>query len=1361
MKKQFTIFLLFTFAFLIFTLPAYAQTTCPISTSSNTVVNGLVTAPYPGTNRIVSSSGACAIDPKTQFNTDVVPTFDSLKSLYYDRLKSPLISKNQATNPGLAVTQNAINSIACLNYHDKVYSIQNDLTITSTDGPIKGTQTKQVFVDGNLNINNNIVYGSAQSGLVFVVKGDVIIDRSVTQIDAVIISQGTIYTAGKPCSLPLTTDPGTNTQLVINGSLISLDAVKPPRFCRKLADNTLPAELVNHQIKYLVILRNLFSENVQKWSEIDASVPLPSPGVVTPSENTTPPLPPEAGCNYCGINSTAVQTYTNDCGGSVTCPTNYPSNTCFINSTDCPASDTCYTATDKICSTGNTCGQTGHCPANNPTPLSSCNFCGGTTTYKDSSCVTQNCPANYTDSTCSTGSVDCPTSACHGASDTNYRCYPGNTCGIKSGYCPSTYLNQGFCDTTSCHLAYNYTGPNSCVANNLTCPATNPKPLSSCDYCGISGTAVTTYYDSACALKNCSPNYPASTCTLGTTDCPSDLCYSATARTCYDHTSCTKAGHCPANNPTPSSSCNYCGGTTTYYDASCVSQTCSTNYTASTCTVGSVDCPSNSCYVVSSRACYPGNTCGVKSGTCPANNPDTSCNYCAGDTTYYSSSCASTACSANYLNSGTTTCTTSSSDCPASTCNTGTTANQCIPANSCTKTGSCPANNPKLLSSCDYCGGKTTYYDSACTSQNCSTNYPSASCTTGTTDCPSNLCYLASSRACYTGSACTRTGTCPSNNPDTSCNFCAGDTTYYNSSCTSTNCDPNYTASTCYTGSADCPNNLCYLTSSRSCYPGNTCGTKTGTCPSNNPDTSCNYCAGDTTYYDASCASQACQTNYTAGTCTTGTVDCPSSACHGGSDGNYTCYPGNTCSVKSGYCPSTYLTQGSCTTDCHAAYAYTGASSCTANNLSCASTIANYYPAGSCTTTCHGAYNYNSGSVCSSNDATCASTTANYPEYSCATSCNTNRIDNVANGSCGTKTCYGKVNCTTGKNLDGTCTVGSIINLSTQSCSGRATPDAVSTYLTTAASAGSDQITVASNSGLNNGDEILIMRMVYSSYTSTTIVKETHTVYSTGTTITLERPLDFPYPANQTQVIRIPNYSDVNINAGTITIDGWDGLRGGVLWVRATGTVSIAAGASINLSSKGYRGGTNGSGGEGLSGIGPGPCTASGNGGSGAKNSSGTCGAAGGAGPLTNGPIDIGLLGGTGGGCQTNAQPEYAGTAPGTPYTMGAGGGSSSTSTPGGAGGGVLVVGANTITNNGTIYSNGKNVSPNPSVCCGNLNFGGGGGGGGYVLLSSGSTTVGSIITNGGYGGAHYDESDCGTEQGRDGQNGGAGYHSP
>lgn len=263
--------LLITVIIFITLLPStHAQT--PTCTTSTPRAEGLVSAPQQSlTSKFGTSSGACIIDPKASFVPFKIPTFDDLKSLYFDQSK--------------ATKSTALTSISSTTTFsgDTVYYVNGDLTVSGTP---TGSGTPVIFINGNLNITSNYTYGTPLTGTVFIVKGNVNIFSSISRIDTEIISEGTICTAYDGISCPAINT--TSSQLVINGSLISLNSATPIKFRRTLSDNTLPSEKINHQVKYLVILRNIFSETLQKWTEIAGSVSLPSPP--PPPTSTPPPL---------------------------------------------------------------------------------------------------------------------------------------------------------------------------------------------------------------------------------------------------------------------------------------------------------------------------------------------------------------------------------------------------------------------------------------------------------------------------------------------------------------------------------------------------------------------------------------------------------------------------------------------------------------------------------------------------------------------------------------------------------------------------------------------------------------------------------------------------------------------------------------------------------------------------------------------------------------------------------------------------------------------------------------------------------------------------------------------------------------
>lgn len=233
-----------------FLAPTFAQTNCQGDTSSNNLYSratGLISAP--SLSGIFSNpTGQCIVDPKAGFAPFKIPGYDDLKSLYFIQSK---------------LTKSTITSVPASFSADGLYQVTGDLIVSSNP---TGTGTQLIFVGGNLNISQNYTYGSNQSGTVFIVKGNINVNPTVTRIDAVLISEGqfcSIIQSNGACK-----SSGTDQQLVINGSVISLSQDKPPIFDRSLADNSQPAELINHQVKYLVILRNLLSDTFQRWSEI-------------------------------------------------------------------------------------------------------------------------------------------------------------------------------------------------------------------------------------------------------------------------------------------------------------------------------------------------------------------------------------------------------------------------------------------------------------------------------------------------------------------------------------------------------------------------------------------------------------------------------------------------------------------------------------------------------------------------------------------------------------------------------------------------------------------------------------------------------------------------------------------------------------------------------------------------------------------------------------------------------------------------------------------------------------------------------------------------------------------------------------
>lgn len=241
-------------------------TQCSLQSPNPRVRNGLISTPelY---NNFSNTTGTCVIDNRASLLFREIPDYETLKSKYFDQSKSP--RKDTITGDA---TQEQVESKIHNNDLDHLIYITGSLRIQN-NGFLTGKPAIPIviFVQNDLTINGNIDFAhtSSSGGLVFVVKRDVTIKKSVTQVDAVIISEGNIYTATDAIATTCTTNSVSVTNpLVINGSLISLDPTKQIRFCRKLANNAQAAEQINQQPKYLVILKDIVADTLQTWSEI-------------------------------------------------------------------------------------------------------------------------------------------------------------------------------------------------------------------------------------------------------------------------------------------------------------------------------------------------------------------------------------------------------------------------------------------------------------------------------------------------------------------------------------------------------------------------------------------------------------------------------------------------------------------------------------------------------------------------------------------------------------------------------------------------------------------------------------------------------------------------------------------------------------------------------------------------------------------------------------------------------------------------------------------------------------------------------------------------------------------------------------
>jgi hypothetical protein len=120
---------------------------------------------------------------------------------------------------------------------------------------------RMFFIDGNLNVHDNVVDQTDSGTLTFVVKGNIIVDAGVSQLDGVYMFGGYLD------------DGAGSAQLVVHGSLLGLAGSSPSSDTGSftlsdgstsglqrdlgVANNaTQPAELIYYQPKYVYLLRD-------------------------------------------------------------------------------------------------------------------------------------------------------------------------------------------------------------------------------------------------------------------------------------------------------------------------------------------------------------------------------------------------------------------------------------------------------------------------------------------------------------------------------------------------------------------------------------------------------------------------------------------------------------------------------------------------------------------------------------------------------------------------------------------------------------------------------------------------------------------------------------------------------------------------------------------------------------------------------------------------------------------------------------------------------------------------------------------------------------------------------------------------
>ncbi|MCP3144831.1 adventurous gliding motility protein AgmC [Pyxidicoccus xibeiensis] len=321
--------------------------------------------------------------------------------------------------------------------------------------------------------------------------------------------------------------------------------------------------------------------------------------------------------------------------------------------------------------------------------------------------------------------------------------------------------------------------------------------------------------------------------------------------------------------------------------------------------------------------------------------------------------------------------------------------------------------------------------------------------------------------------------------------------------------------------------------------------------------------------------------------------------------------------------------------------------------------------------------------------------------------------------------------------------------------------------VTSALGAGATSIPVASTAGFGNGDLVLVLQALGTGGADVSVAGErrgqpagrwelARVATVSSRTLNLTRPLVEFFEAQGTQVLRVPEYTDVTIaRGGSLVAEPWNGETGGVVVFLATGTVKNQG--LIDARGAGFRGGayvrdwSNAAGCGTLSLVGPGGAQrgesvapamnalplvtgrdndANGGGGGVCRQSGGGGGGHGGVGGQggrtapDDGARDVGGLGGAVSGQSLQERLTFGGGG-------GAGHGLADPPGPdGGRGGGIIFVRASRLVGGGRLDASGE--AGGSSI---NDGAGGGGAGGSIAVRVAGTASCGELLAQGGRGG--------------------------
>jgi hypothetical protein len=279
--KPLTLTLLFVF-FTLFPILLVQNVRAQCQTDPFNKNQGLISTGSQISGSFGNIESICVSGSDAAYRSFKVPSFQDLENQFFTLNRTSITKRTDALGNGVWGFTGAwgVNTL---------YLQTGSINLDGVQAAGSGTHV--VFIRQDLNINGNVDFAEndPNSGLVFIVGGNINIASSVTKVNAVLISSGIICTAysGGSCLNGTTYTP----QLTINGGLISLNKTDLPsaaiRLGRNLNVNNEPAEVIKKQPKYLYNLRGILTRDLVITTE-DQHYPIDVPGGPEPSPSQNP-----------------------------------------------------------------------------------------------------------------------------------------------------------------------------------------------------------------------------------------------------------------------------------------------------------------------------------------------------------------------------------------------------------------------------------------------------------------------------------------------------------------------------------------------------------------------------------------------------------------------------------------------------------------------------------------------------------------------------------------------------------------------------------------------------------------------------------------------------------------------------------------------------------------------------------------------------------------------------------------------------------------------------------------------------------------------------------------------------------------